>query len=67
MIMTSETFSPSAFHSIQARSQSLWRRFINAIMSSRQRKAEEFVREFLQHHSEYQDRAGELERWRRDE
>jgi hypothetical protein len=65
--MTSETFSPSAFHSIQARSQSLWRRFINAIMISRRRKAEACVREFLQRHGEYQDRAGELERWRRGE
>jgi hypothetical protein len=59
--MTSEIFSSPFVASFQEQNESvqeerrlsLWGRLVNAIMISRQQKAEEFMREYLRRHPEY--------------
>jgi hypothetical protein len=50
-IMTLQAFSPSLFVPAQeGRKRPFWRRLLNAIMEGRQRKADEYVLEYLRRH-----------------
>ena len=50
-IMTLQAFSPSLFAPArEGRKPSFWRRLLNAIMEGRQRKADEHLASYLQHH-----------------
>jgi hypothetical protein len=51
-IMTLQTFSPSwLVPARDARAPSLWRRLLDAIMESRQRKADAGIVDYLERHS----------------
>ena len=49
--MTLRAFSPSLFAPArEGREQSFWRQLLGAIMEGRQRKADEYLRDYLRRH-----------------
>jgi hypothetical protein len=49
--MTLQASSPSLFAPAREdRERSFWRRLLGAIMEGRQRKADEYIRDYLRHH-----------------
>jgi hypothetical protein len=63
--MTLQAFSPSLFvPARQGRERSFWRQLLGAIMEGRQRKADEYLRDYLRRHrDEHPDESrSELER-----
>jgi hypothetical protein len=52
--MTSEAFSSSALRAYEDHTRSFWRRLLEKITVARQQKADQYIREYLRRHQEYQ-------------